>query len=358
VVVQEPDVEAEDPTVVVEADLDPVHLGTLVVGSDEVLVTVLGVLDLVAQLPGRPRHEHLLGPGVHDLDPEPPADIGRDALDLREGQLEQGRDGEPHAGRGLGGRVHTQALVVGVPAGEHAAALERGRSRPLDVQPELEAVGGGRDRGRGVPDRLGQRRGDVARDVVVDEVGGLVGTLGGDHRRERLVADPDAIEHVLGGVAVASDDHRHRFTDVVHLAVGQRVLGPWLGQGRVRDQQRQRPAQVGGQIVVGVDRDQPVDVEGLGDVDVEDAGVGMRAAHHRHLVRVVPEIVEEATLAPQQARVLHASDRGTELSGRHEAPSSPRPGSGGPSGRCRARGSAPVSARVSAACATACRMLA
>jgi hypothetical protein len=102
VVVEEADVEPEDVTVVVETDLDPLHLPAFVVGGDEVLVAVLGVLHLVAQQPGRPRHQHLLRPRVHDLHAEPAADVGGDALDLRERQLEERRDREPHAGGRLG----------------------------------------------------------------------------------------------------------------------------------------------------------------------------------------------------------------------------------------------------------------
>ncbi len=71
--------------VVVEADGDVLQLAALVGARDEVLAPVLDPLHLVAESRcrkafRRPRHEHLLGPGVHDLDAEAAADVGGDRV--------------------------------------------------------------------------------------------------------------------------------------------------------------------------------------------------------------------------------------------------------------------------------------
>ena len=67
----------------------------------------------------------------------------------------------------------------------------------------------------------------------------LGGDVEPDDRVLELVLDADAVDGVLGDVAVDGDDHRDRLADVVDLARGQHVLGAWRRQRRVRDQQRQ-----------------------------------------------------------------------------------------------------------------------
>ncbi len=104
------------------------------------------------------------------------------------------------------------------------------------------------------------------------------------------------------------------------------MLGAAVGQRRVRDQQRQvlRHPRAGvlDQVVVGVDRDQPVDVQGRGDVDVDDARVRVRTADERRLQRVVPQVVEVAPATGDQPGVLDARDPLPEQPGRHAAPGS------------------------------------
>jgi hypothetical protein len=80
----------------------------------------------------------------------------------------------------------------------------------------------------------------------------------------------------------------------------------------VRDEQRQRLPDRAVQVVVGVDGDQPLDVERVGDVDVEHPGVGVRAADEGHRERVLAEVVQVAALSGEQPGVLAALDRGAE----------------------------------------------
>ena len=65
----------------------------------------------------------------------------------------------------------------------------------------------------------------------------------------------------------------------------------------MRDQQRQRVGEPARQVLVGVDRDQPVDLERAADVDVADPGMGVRAAHERGRERVVAQVVEVGAVA-------------------------------------------------------------
>ncbi len=145
-----------------------------------------------------------------------------------------------------------------------------------------------------------------------------------DDRRQEVVGDDDPLGGVLGEVAVAGHHHHDRLADVVDLVAGQRVAGARRGQRRVRDEQRQRLGDRaalglvgGGEVVVGVDRDQAVDLERAGDVDVGDPGVRVRAAHERGGQRVVPEVVEEVRPAGDQLGVLDPLDRLAEQLGGH-----------------------------------------
>src|SRR5690606_3770318 len=111
-----------------------------------------------------------------DLDAEAAADVGRDHLDVGQGQVERGGDGHADAGGGLGAGVDAQ--VGAVPAGVDAAAFERHAGAALDVEPERQGVRGGVDglpgaqpgRGGHLLDQVGA---DVAGHVLVHEVAAL-----------------------------------------------------------------------------------------------------------------------------------------------------------------------------------------
>ena len=190
VVVPERHVEPQHATVVVEADLDVVHLAALVGGGDEVLAPVLGELHRPAQRPRRHRHEQLLGPRVVDLDAEPATHVGGDDVDLGEVEAQSGGDAPAHPGRGLGGAPHREPARVGVPAGDDPAALHRLARAALDRQVEGEPARRGGDRRRGVAVVLLHPGPDVARHVVVHEVRRGPGRLDADHRRQEVVGRP------------------------------------------------------------------------------------------------------------------------------------------------------------------------
>jgi hypothetical protein len=178
-------------------------------------------------------------------------------------------------------------------------------------------VRGRRDRRRRVAVLLGRVGRHVARYVVVDEH--LPVTRGGNshHGRQGLVADRDEPGGVLGDVAVGRHDHDDRLADVVDLVLGQGVRRTPVRQRRVRDQQWERLAGTPVEVVIGVDRDQAIDVEGGTHVDVGDAGMGVRAPYERGGEGVLPEVVEVAATPGQQSGVLDPGDPLTEELGRH-----------------------------------------
>ncbi len=152
----------------------------------------------------------------------------------------------------------------------------------------------------------------------MDEVLAVARRPDADDRRQDVVVDADALAGVLGDVAVAGDDHDHRLADVVHDAVREGVRRAPREDARVRDEQRERLGQGPFQVLEGVDGDQPVDVERVGHVDVEDPGVGVRAADEGHLQRVVAEVVQVAPAADEQPRVLRPWHRRAEQPRRHD----------------------------------------
>ena len=173
------------------------------------------------------------------------------------------------------------------------------------------------DRRARVADLLHEVGGHVARDVGVHEVLAVTRRPDADDGRQHLVLDGDPVADVLGDVAVAGDDHDDRLADVVDDAVREGVRGAAGDDARVRHEQREGLGQRPLEVLVGVDRDQAVDLERVGHVDVDDAGMGVRAADERHLERVVAEVVEVATAADEQPGVLRPRYRRAEQPGRH-----------------------------------------
>ena len=147
--------------------------------------------------------------------------------------------------------------------------------------------------------------------------GARAGVLDADDDGQLLVADPDARGGVLGDVAVAGDDHDHGLADVVDLVLGQAVAGAGVGHRGVRDEHRERLGDPAGEVVPGVDGLDAVDLPGVVDVDVDDPGVGVRAAHEGRRERAVAEVVEVAAVAGEQPGVLAALHLLAELPGAH-----------------------------------------
>ena len=315
--------------VVVEADLDLLQLAALVRRRDEVLAPVLDPLDLVAEPARRPRHQHLLRPRVHDLDAEAAAHHRRDALDLAGRQARAGprprpaptstsaSTSAPASSRRPGPTGRARPCP---PSASTRCARRRGRAAagaappPSPCRRRRPPAAGGPRR---CPARPRARCGAASRAAATPTTGG-----------QEVVGHDDPLGGVLGQVAVACHHHDDRLADVVDLVARQRVAGARRVQRGVRDEQRQRVrdgAALGlvgrDQVVVGVDGDQAVDLQGAARVDVDDPGVRVRAADERDAEGVVADVVEEVRRAGDQLGVLDPLDRLAEELGGHGAPS-------------------------------------
>ena len=274
VVVPDVDVERGDPAVVVVADGDLLALLPLVRRGDEVLAPVLGPLHLPAQRDGGHRHQQLLGPRVHDLHAEAAADVGRDHLDLLQRQLELGRD-RPRAPTSRPGcEVYTRSDES---SASHRACtplpsigMQALRSMYWVKRQRVRRRG---QRGLDVPGLLVVAGGDVVGDLGVHRRAGRAGGVHADDDRQLLVGDDDPVADVLGDVPVGGHDHDDGLADVVHLAVGQRVAGARGACSCGWGMSTGSGSAIGPvQVLVGVDRDDALDVQGGVDVDVDDRG--------------------------------------------------------------------------------------
>src|SRR5699024_7324174 len=90
----------------------------------------------------------------------------------------------------------------------------------------------------------------------------------------------------------------------------------------MRNEHRQPFRGLSGQVLVRPHRDDAGDVEGAGDVDVEDVGMGVGAAHECGGDRRSRDIVDIPAVAGEQTWVFASGDLLTEeASGHGEAPS-------------------------------------
>jgi hypothetical protein len=203
----------------------------------------------------------------------------------------------------------------------HPPALQRCRRAALHVEVEFEDVRGALDGGARIPDVLHEVGRDIVSDTLVDGVPRGAGRGDTDDGREDVIGDDDAVADVLRDIAVAGDDHYHRLTDVVDLLADQGITRARRVQRGVRDEQRQRLGHPPRQILPGVDGDQAVDVQGRGHVDVDDAGVGVRAPDERGGDRALVDVVGIAAAAGHQAQILAALHGRTDAARGHDAPS-------------------------------------
>ena len=217
---------------------------------------------------GGPRHQDLLRPRVHDLHAEAAADVrGRSTSTW------------PAAGRAWPRRRPARRSRSGWRSRPAATARRRpsGRSTPLpssgvqatalDVEVELQRVRGARRsrrRRRRPPAPCARRRCRARRRARAASPARACSDA--DHRRQPLVVDPDPLaRRPRRGSGRSATTIDHRLADVVdHVAApaGSRCgRGSAPGAGSAAAAAR-RPGPV--QVLVGVDGDEPVDVERVG----------------------------------------------------------------------------------------------
>ncbi len=224
--------------VVVESDLDVVHLAALLVDRGEVLLAVLGPFDGTAELRRGEWDQQLVGIEEHDLRPEPPADVGCDDLDVGLLQAEQDREPAADRRRRLRRVVDQQLVFAPIPTRPDRAALHRGRGAALVAKSHPHPVWGGLQSGRDVPYLLHHLRRDIARHVVMHEVLGARPCLRRDHDGERVVLHLHPLGRVLRQRTGFGHDEGHRLAGVAHHLRGQTALGAAVGEAGMWDQQR------------------------------------------------------------------------------------------------------------------------
>ena len=210
-----------------------------------------------------------------------------------------GRDGvhdeRPHEVRPEGER-----LAERIVAADNGERLERHRGVAREAQPRAEHLVRLGERGVDIAVAEQPVAGEVARHLVVQlRCVRLERALRIDDRRQRLVLDLDQVDRILGDVAVARHDRRHRLTDEAGLVGRHAVVAHRRGRD---DGEGRRPL---GDLPPSQTADHAVEGERLAEIDACDPGVGVRAAEDRRMMDVRNlEVVDERAAAGQQPRIL------------------------------------------------------
>ena len=281
----------------------------------------LGVLGPVLVPPHRPLEpagqsgtEELLGVDVQ-LGAEPSADRGGDHPQLGLGHAEAEAQHHLEDVWDLGGRVH--GVLVAERLGHHAdtAGLHGFRDEPLlDVALShgVHGLGEGPLHGLWFGGQL-PGVGRVGRQLGVDQHPVGDGVLEVDHGREDVVVHRHESGGVLGHVGRLGDHGGHRVPHVPGVLDGQRQVG------RIEHLRRDRPGagQGLGPLVAEIGAAEgghdPRQGQGGRGVDRADAGVGVGTAHQPDVQGArYDEVVDESSLARQQARVFPPGHRGPD----------------------------------------------
>ena len=220
-----PGPQAPQASVAVEGHVDVDGLAPSLVGGDEGLVAVLDPLHRTTQVEGGEADHHLVLVEVV-LQPEAAADVGGDDPDAVLGQAGDLGDAVADGVGRLAGGPDREA-AVGVGGGDDAPRLHRGAHHPADVEPERERLVGGREHGVGVLGRVAHVEAAhhvVVATVVEERCTRLERGTGVDHRGELVDLDQDAVDGVLGPVAVVGHDDADGLTDEAHAVADDRAV--------------------------------------------------------------------------------------------------------------------------------------
>ena len=307
-----------DPPVGGGCDLDVVGLVALLAHGHEVLLARLDPAHRTGQHPRHVTDQRWL-PIEGRLDAERAALIARsnDANSVG-GDAELIRQGKAVDVRTLG-RDPRREVAVGIPDRERAAGLERCHAGAVDTKAPPHHDIGCVDQLldlRGVPrlvlgvvaarERAGEH--DVVVPVLVDErrVGPERG-LGVDDSRKRLVLDLDQLGGVLRNVSVPRDDGRDRLAVELHLVDGKRPEGRIAGRERRQDDRQRQRTDFVLDVLAGDHRHDTGHGAGLADVDRQEPGVGVRAAHEGKVERARhSQIGDVAAAAGGQTKIFLA----------------------------------------------------
>ena len=140
-IVDEVDVEPEQPALAVVSHPHVVDLAALLVGGREVLAAIFGPLDRAAELHGRERHQQLVRVEEHDLRPEASTDVWCDHLHRGLGQAEEHRQAAPDRGGRLGRVIDRELAFAFQPPGPDRSRLQRVGAAALEPQSQPQVMG-------------------------------------------------------------------------------------------------------------------------------------------------------------------------------------------------------------------------
>ena len=250
-----------------------------------------------------------------ELRTEAAADIVADDPELQLGNTDRTSDEEPDEVGHLRRGPERAPVVVGDVVGDATARLHRGRKESLLTDALLENDISLRERCVNVAAGEGCIPADVVRSVALHQRAPRHhGLLDVHHRGERLVVDHNQLCCIVGQIPVFGDHHRNRLAGICRLFGRDRKLLRDLllvRDKRVGDRQGSEDdaLEVGG----GEDRDHAFGRQRCRGVDRANAGVCVRAAHHRH-VRHVHEVdvVDEVAVPGDQLGVLATLNAGPD----------------------------------------------
>ena len=273
-------------------------------------------LHWVAELLRRPHHQQVVGIGAA-LEAEAAADVRRDDADLVLRHVEDVADLHAHAMRVLRSGIQRVLVGRGLVVADRDARLHRDRRYPVVLHAQLDDVLG---LGEGGVGRLGaaehQAERGIAHLVVVVDLGRALfrGILDVDHGFERLVFDRDQFGAVARLRFRFRDDERDAVADAAHFVGDQQRQERAVALRRaeiLRHQVRGHAGElVGGDVGAGEDGEHAGRRLRLGNVDLLDAGVGMRRQHvdaEGHAGQ--HNVVDVAALANEEALVLDSAHR-------------------------------------------------
>ena len=253
------------------------------------------------------RHGHLVGVDVH-LDAVAAAHVGADHAHVAFGQAQVLGEYALHHVRRLGGVMDGELGRAAVVVGQDRARLQRQPGVARGVEGGLHHLVGGGEGLLDVAALVDALEAEVVAQLGMDDRrAGIERRLHIHRRRQRLVGDIDLGDGILGDGARLGHHGRHRLAD---------PGGPLDRQGSLRGRfhalemrQHAHPGlAMGLEVLAGEDAQHAWHLQGLGGVDADNPGVGVRAAHEGHVHHARQhDVVDE--LAASLDQLLHVGTR-------------------------------------------------
>ncbi len=238
----------EDAAVVVVPHRHVMHLVARMGGAKEMLVPVLDPAHRATEPAREERDQQILGVDM-SLDPEPAADIERDAAHPRLRHPQHMRRLAADPVHDLGRRPDRHRVAAAVVLGDDPAAFHRHRGVTVVDELPLEPARRGGKRPGDIALRDRELADQIGAEVIVqDRRPGSDRLLDIDGGGQGIEIDRHELSRVLGGVAAVGDDDGESLADKPHLVMREQRLRrvEEFVLDRRRPFARQRKLRVGG----------------------------------------------------------------------------------------------------------------